>query len=382
MIADGDLCEQRCTARGGNAVDARHVAGQPVAAAEHGLLEYRSLAVDARQPDARDVLPVAQEGAARRRRGRADRSLGQQHLDEAERHQRALSVEELEVDRREARIAVEPGEARLEPQRAAIRQGREQPDLGDPVRIGDHVARDLGRPAPELVVRDRVRRRVEQPLVQQRARHAPLRRVEHGRGAVRAHAQLAEVLEGRAVKERARGVGIVDRRGRVPVEGRQGERRGRVGGEEHAGARDRLEAREPGISRLAPGEQRRCMHVAAAGDLGAQPHRPAREGQPAQHLHVAQRDDRAPRAPRHRAREAIDHRHHRQGRHREGRAVIAEPRVHRRIEHLVVARRARRARRRRRSACRGFAPRRSACRRPTARRRRRRSARARRRRPR
>ena len=103
-----------------------------------------------------------------RRRGRADRPLGQQHLDEAERHQQALAVEELEVDRREARIAVEPGEARLEPQLAAIRQGREQPDLGDPVRIGDHVARDLGRPAPELVVRDRVRRRVEQPLVQQR----------------------------------------------------------------------------------------------------------------------------------------------------------------------------------------------------------------------
>ena len=138
-----------------------------------GLLEHRRLAVDARQPDARDVLPVAQEGAARRRRGRADRPLGQQHLDEAERHQQALSVEELEVDRREARIAVEPGEARLEPQRAVIRQRREQPDLGDPVRIGDHVARDLGRPAPELVVRDRVRRRVEQPLVQQRARHAP-----------------------------------------------------------------------------------------------------------------------------------------------------------------------------------------------------------------
>ena len=169
--------------------------------------------------------------------------------------------------------------------------------------------------------------------MQQRARHAPAPGVEHGRGAARAAAQLAEVLEGRAVKERARGVGIIDRRGRVLVEGRQGGRRGRVGGEEHAGARDRLEAREPRISRLAPGEQRRCMHVAAAGDLGAQPHRPAREGQPAQHLHVAQRDDRAPRAPRHRAREAIDHRHHRQRRHRPGRAVIAEPRVHCRIEH-------------------------------------------------
>ena len=153
---------------------------------------------------------------------------------------------------------------------------------------------------------------------------------------MRAPAQLAEVMEGRAVKERARGVGIVDRRGRVLVEGRQGGRRGRVGGEEHAGARDRLEAREP---RDLPPRARRAaslMHVAAAGDFGAQPHRPVREGQPAQHLHVAQRDDRAPRAPRHRAREAIDHRHHRQGRHREGRAVIAEPRVHCRIEHLVV----------------------------------------------
>ena len=280
--------------------------------------------------------------------------FGQQHLDEAERHEQALAVEELEVDRREARIAVEPGEARLDAAARRVGQRREQPDLGDPVR-------------------DRRPRRAGSRATSARARRAGSRasprRAAPGaaapRGTLPAPASsTAEAPRGPGAARGGtgrpgRGRACPRRRDRRPArsrlgEGRQGGRRGRVGGEEHAGARDRLEAREPGISRLAPGEQRRCMHVAAAGDLGAQPHRPAREGQPAQHLHVAQRDDRAPACaapPRARGdRPSTSSAAPAPSRSGGGRRATCRPQDR---ATLVVVGRARPARRRRRSACRG-----------------------------
>ena len=58
------------------------------------------------------------------------------------------------------------------PQLARVRQRREQAQVLETIRVADHVLRNARAPAVERVVRNAVRRRVEEPEVWKRSRDA------------------------------------------------------------------------------------------------------------------------------------------------------------------------------------------------------------------
>ena len=182
-----------CAVRSFRRIDCRDGAGQPVAGGDCGHIQLCHARFLAGERHARYIVPVGQKRAPRRRIGLSQRPLGKERLHQVELGPHLVAGDDLHADHGEAAVvALEAGEARLAAHAAGGGRRAVEGRRGDRHRIGRHVRRDLGTPAPEGIVRNAVRRRVEQTLVERADRHAAGIEIEPGRGAAAAHLQVGE----------------------------------------------------------------------------------------------------------------------------------------------------------------------------------------------
>ena len=185
-----------------SAIDGRDGAGEPVGRRDLGVRQDRGAVLDAREPQALDRGPVAQEGAAGGRVGRAERPLGEGRLDEAELAPDAVRPDELDQEDRVVGASEERLLADLATDGPRDRRRSEEVDLGDEGGKGDLARVGSVVPRVEVRVRDAVRGAVEETRVEKADGDAALGAQQAG-GLAPSHQEALGDLERGPVKERA-----------------------------------------------------------------------------------------------------------------------------------------------------------------------------------